>query len=142
MTTPTVGKNVDSWCTRCKLMLAHTIEATVGSKITRVHCNTCGAQHAFRARPPGEAAPRSSGTGRARSGGRSAAEAAPVRDYEALVGGRDASAAREFRVTERFAVLDLIAHPTFGLGVVTASKEGNKIDVLFSDGPRTLAHAR
>ena len=34
-TPPQVGKNVDSWCTRCKLVLAHTIE-TVLNGITLV----------------------------------------------------------------------------------------------------------
>jgi hypothetical protein len=42
-TPPQVGKNVDSWCTRCKLVLAHTIETVLNGKITKVHCNTCRA---------------------------------------------------------------------------------------------------
>ena len=42
-----VGDNIDGWCTRCKLVLTHTIEAVVGGKITRVHCNTCRGQHAY-----------------------------------------------------------------------------------------------
>jgi hypothetical protein len=33
-------------------------------------------------------------------------------------------------------------HPTFGLGEVTAVIEPQKIDVLFSDRVRRLAHAR
>ena len=143
METPSIGANVDSWCTRCKLMLAHTIEAKVGSKITRVHCNTCGAQHAFRRNPPGEgAAAGRAGGRRSQSSGRGSPRHAGSQDYESLLRGRTASAARPFVASERFKVADLISHPTFGLGVVTADKEGNKIDVLFADGPRTLAHAR
>ena len=56
MAKPVVGKDVDSWCTRCKLILAHTVEAMVGPKVTRVHCNTCGSQHAFRPTAPGKTA--------------------------------------------------------------------------------------
>src|SRR5262245_58672499 len=41
-----VGDYVDGWCTRCKLVLRHTIEAIAGGKISRVHCNTCQGQHA------------------------------------------------------------------------------------------------
>ena len=44
-----VGSNVDSWCGKCKLMLAHTVEAMVGAQPKRVNCNTCGAHlgHVF-----------------------------------------------------------------------------------------------
>src|SRR5207253_4172029 len=35
---PKVGKEIDGWCTRCKLVLTHTIEAVANGKITRVHC--------------------------------------------------------------------------------------------------------
>ena len=47
------GGNVDSWCGKCKLILAHTIEALVGDKPARVHCNTCKAQHSYKPYEPG-----------------------------------------------------------------------------------------
>src|SRR5438067_5874562 len=49
------GGTIDSWCGKCKLVLAHTIEAMVGDKPVRVHCNTCKTQHTYRANPPGVA---------------------------------------------------------------------------------------
>ena len=136
--TPIVGKDVDSWCTRCKLVLAHTIEAVVSGRITRVHCNTCGGQHAYRARPPGES------TGRTSRTRADATRAAPkaVRDYASLLRGRDPSAARAYALSERFKQGELIRHPTFGLGVVTALKDVNKIEVLFADSSKTLIHGR
>jgi hypothetical protein len=134
--TPIVGKDVDSWCTKCKLVLAHTIEAVVGGRITRVHCNTCGGQHAYRARPPGESSGRSP---RARADGARTATKA-VRDYASLLRGRDPSTARAYAVTERFKDGELIRHPTFGLGLVTALKDVNKIEVMFADGSKTLIH--
>lgn len=133
---PIVGKDVDSWCTRCKLVLAHTIEAAVSGRITRVHCNTCGGQHAYRPRPPGEGSERST---RARAEGARAATKT-VRDYASLLRGRDPSTARAYATTERFANGDLIRHPTFGLGLVTALKDVNKIEVAFADGSKTLIH--
>src|SRR5436190_4368870 len=50
-----LGGNIDSWCGKCKLVLAHTIEAMVGDKPARVHCNTCGSQHSYKPNPPGTA---------------------------------------------------------------------------------------
>jgi hypothetical protein len=147
MPTPKVGSNVDGWCTKCKLILAHTVEATVGGKITRVHCNTCRSQHAYRSQPPGKAvaggAKRSTTTGRTKRTTRTSKPTTPqAEDYPALIHGRDPSKARAYRLSDRFAAKDLISHPTFGLGVVLSSKDGSKIEVLFVDGPKTLAQGR
>ena len=35
------GGEVDCFCTRCKMVLAHTILAMVGDRPARVKCNTC-----------------------------------------------------------------------------------------------------
>ena len=147
MPTLKVGMDVDGWCTKCKLTLAHTIEAMVGGRITRVHCKTCRSQHAYRAHGPGQVAAggakRSSTAGRPRRSTRASKPTAPpADDYPALIHGRDASKARPYRVSERFTPKDLIAHPTFGLGVVLSAKDGSKIEVLFPDGPKTLAQGR
>jgi hypothetical protein len=136
---PIVGKDVDSWCTKCKLILAHTIEAVVNGRITRVHCNTCKSQHAHRAKPPGEGG-KASGTRAARTTRARPAPAAVL--YADLVRGRDEKSARPYSGTERFAPRDLIKHASFGLGVVTALKDVNKIEVLFPDGAKTLIHRR
>lgn len=131
-TPPAVGKNVDSWCTKCKMMLAHTVEAVAKGRITRVHCNTCNGQHAYRAKPPGTST-------RARST-KSAVPRPP--DYASLLRGRDVAAAKAYAPTERFAEGDVIRHATFGPGVVTARKDVNKIEVIFEDGPKVLIHRR
>src|SRR3989442_2095710 len=90
-----VGKSVDSWCARCKLMLTHTIEAIVNGKITRTHCNTCGAQHAYRRNPPGTASAKSRGASSA--GGRSTKATSSAVDYQALLQGVDVGNARPYR---------------------------------------------
>jgi hypothetical protein len=135
---PVVGKSVDSWCARCKLMLAHTIEAIVSGKITRTHCNTCGAQHGYRPNQPGTASPKARGAAPPR--GRSAKAGAPNVDYQAVLRGADAGSARRYSVSERFRAKEIIHHPTFGIGLVVAVRDTNKIDVGFTDGMRTLTH--
>jgi len=138
MTHAVVGKSVDGWCARCKLMLAHTIEAVVDDKITRTHCNTCGAQHGYRRTPPGTASATSRGTSPAPR--KTAKGPAPAVDYRALLQGVDIGKARPYKMSERFQVKDLIRHPTFGVGLVIAVRDTNKIDVGFNDGVKTLAH--
>jgi hypothetical protein len=115
-------------------MLAHTVEAVVRGRVSRVHCNTCGGQHAHRAKPP--AAP---GTTRPRA--KRDTEPKPP-NYENLLKGRDRSKAKSYATTDRFAAGDLINHSSFGVGLVTALKDVNKIEVVFSDGPKVLVHRR
>ena len=137
----TVGKNVDSWCTRCKLVLAHTIEAMVDRKITRVHCNSCGGQHAYRKDAPGTRAatvrsPAAKNAPPARK------REPPQSEYETLLRGRTAADAAPYSTSGRFKVGDLVSHATFGLGAITGVRDNVKIDVLFPDGPRTLVQGR
>lgn len=133
-----VGKSVEGWCARCKLMLAHTIEAVVNNKITRTHCNTCGAQHAYRRNPPGTASAKLRGASSAN--GRSTKATAPAVDYEALLRGRDVRNARVYKMSERFQPKEIIQHPIFGVGLVVRVRDSNKIDVGFTDGLKTLTH--
>jgi hypothetical protein len=131
MSKPSIGKNIDSWCTKCKLMLAHTIEAAKGDKITRVHCNTCRAQHTYRPNPPGKRA----ATGKS---SRSQGKEAPPSDFATILRGKDPAKARPYLLSERFKAAELIRHPRFGLGLVTAVKDRTKIEVAFADGVKTL----
>lgn len=135
-----VGGEVDAVCTKCRMTLAHTILAMVGTKIARVRCNTCGGDHAYRAE---------GGTTRERasSGSRESAAARPTRAEKVIVGfeqrlaGRDLGAARKYNAKESFAVDEVISHPTFGFGIVTALR-GDKIDVDFKAYQKTLVQAR
>jgi len=118
-------------------MLAHSIEVMVGAKITRVYCHTCGGQHGYRAAPPVARA-----DARNRLNGEAALAQKRQSEYEVLLRGRTASAARPYAPSSRFKVRDLIVHDTFGLGAVTAERDRIKIDVMFPDGPRVLMHGR
>lgn len=146
MATARTGGDVDAWCGKCNLLLAHTIEAMVGGTIKRVHCNTCGSQHAYRAHAPGQGgstprAPRAPKE-RAPSSKKAGAGAVRASDYENFMKGRDAADARRYSPKSRFHAGEVIEHPKFGKGVATALKDGDKIEILFPDGPRTLIHGR
>jgi hypothetical protein len=133
------GENIDSWCGKCKRILAHTIEALIGDKPARVHCNTCKAQHGYKAHEPnggsrqlrqadGSLAPR---PGRTR-GNR----------YQELLKGKDKAVARSYSSQDRYSPGDVMEHPTFGFGVTTAIKDGTKIEVLFENGLKVLVQGR
>jgi hypothetical protein len=146
------GGEVDSWCTKCKLVLNHRIIAMVGPIPARVECSTCNSHHNFRPRAPGDKAPaagaRSTGASSASSGPRStrssvtkAQQAVLDREksWEKAIAGKGVREFRAYRVSESFSEGDLVRHSKFGDGVVTRILEGKKVEILFKDDTRTLA---
>lgn len=143
------GGEVDSWCTKCKLILNHRVIAMVGGTPARVECSTCGSHHNYRARAPGEKAP-STASSRASSGAAPRATRSTVtkaqqaaldreKSWEKATLGKTASEFRSYRVDETFAEGDLVRHKKFGDGVVTRILDPRKIEILFRDEPRMLA---
>lgn len=120
-----VGNKIDGWCGPCKLVLRHTIEAMTGEKIKRVHCNTCGRRHAYRAQPP-------------RTRLATASLVSPERKYELLLRGRTDANSTPYSTSATFEIGQLISHDSFGLGIVTAVRDRIKIDLLFAGGSKVL----
>lgn len=149
-----VGGDVDSWCTKCRMMLTHRIVAMVGPNPARVECETCHSQHNHRARAPGEA-PERAGRVAARVIGSSAPRAPRVsgatklaqelrereQSWERAVTGRLVTDFIKYNVKTSFKVGDLVKHPKFGDGVVTTIIDAHKVEILFRDEPRKLAQA-
>ena len=151
----TTGGEVVSWCTRCKMDLVHRIIAMVAGVPVKVECKTCGSHHRYR--KPAEdrvAAARvraSAGPGGASAGpkprsasARAMAEAAAENERERLwqsrIAGQAAHAFTPYSPRQTFKDGDLMRHAKFGDGVVLRVIDANKIEVLFRDCPRTLAH--
>ncbi len=146
------GSEIDSYCTKCRLVLNHRIIALVQGVPQRVECSTCMSHHRYRARAPGDKEPSTST--RSSSGASSAARAprAPAgptraqlatldreRTWEKAVSGKAVSEFKAYRVDLLFAEGDLIRHKKFGDGIVTRILDAKKVEILFRDEPRTLA---
>jgi hypothetical protein len=113
------------------MILAHTIEAMVGDKPARVHCNTCNAQHSYRANKPRE--------GRKSTEGRSKPRAT---QYELSLAGKNVAEARPYSPKDTYVCGDVLQHPMFGVGVVSAMKDPTKVTVIFEQGIKLLAQGR
>ena len=143
-----VGGEVDAFCTRCRLTLAHTILAMVGTKIARVRCNTCNGDHVYRSAPgttdKPSASSRSSSSAsssRAPRASRASAEEKIIISFEEQLAGKDIANAPRYNLRDTYKVDQVIDHPTFGLGLVTAVR-GDKVDITFKSEAKTLVHAR
>ena len=140
MATQKVGGEVDSLCTRCKLSLAHTILAMVGPKIARVRCNTCGGEHAFRGKAGVTDRPTKAATAKAARAGTPRAEKVVI-SFDDQLAGKDIASAPKYSPKDTYRVDQVIHHPTFGVGLVTAVR-GDKVDLTFRSDTKTLVHGR
>ena len=127
-----VGGEIDAWCTKCKLELNHTVVAKYDGKVKRVQCLTCGGQHGFgsnRGRRLSEPAKTARKTTRK----------TPAREPKLEIDAN--TPARAYAVTETFAEDEIISHPRYGRGLVLQAR-GDKIDVKFTEGQKTLVQGR
>jgi hypothetical protein len=137
---PRVGGEADAFCTKCKMLLGHTILAMVGTRVARVRCNTCQGEHNFRKTEAKARAPRAP-AGHKHAGRAAAEAAAKGGDLDSLLKGRDISQPLRYQAGQAFAKDAILHHPAFGLGIVL-SVRGEKMDVMFEGGLKTLAQQR
>lgn len=151
------GSEIDAWCTKCRMDLLHRIIAMDGDKPARVECRTCLGHHAYRkpkSAPPEPRAARSSSTSRSSSSRSSTPRSASARaqaaallerqreaDWEKRVGGQPFTAFKPYRANQSFTEGELIRHFKFGDGYIVRVIDPKKVEVMFKDGPRTLAQA-
>lgn len=154
---PKTGGEIDAYCTKCKLDLTHRIIAMVGEQVKKVECKTCGSHHLYRKtksdkdasaaaatkagstarRPKSEGAPR---TASERHAAAERAERERVSTWEKAIAGQATGAFKPYSTKSSFGQGELVRHPKFGDGVVSRVIDRAKIEVLFQDGSRTMAH--
>jgi hypothetical protein len=146
------GGEVDSYCTKCRLVLNHRIIAmdvpAAPNTPKKVECSTCGSHHLYRPNPPGfraEPEARRSGASEPRAPRQTSvtrAEAARQdreKSWEKATIGRALTDFKSYRVTATFREGDLVRHSKFGDGVVTRIVDPSKVEILFKDETRMLA---
>jgi hypothetical protein len=158
---PRTGGEIDAWCTKCRLDLTHRIIAMVGDVVKKVECKTCGSHHLYR--PPkserdrraavrAAASPRAADGKPAAAGGKSGggerltaaqrAERDQTAAWEHAIAGRPSGAFKPYRITLVLSEGELVHHSRFGDGVVSKVIDQGKVEILFKDGPKTMAHGQ
>jgi hypothetical protein len=140
-----IGKNIDAFCSRCGLLLAHIVLYEVAGRIQGVQCKTCGAQHRYRGpapeRKPSIPAERRGGVGRAAPRPKPVHPADERRWQQRNAATPPDAVAWAYGIEERYEKNDVIAHPTFGRGFVE-SVTADGMEVLFREGRKRLAMNR
>jgi hypothetical protein len=123
------GKNIDSYCGKCKKGRDHTIMTMDGEAIGKVRCQDCGSMHKF-SDPLAEKVrkPRAKGTG----------EAAKVELAWAsgLAGAKGKE--RDYDMASKYRIGEVVNHLTFGKGIVM-NLHSHKCNMLFKDRERLMA---
>jgi len=132
-----VGGEVDAFCTRCELVLAHTIHALLAGRPVKVECNTCHSVHRYRS-PPGRGSARAAGPG---TGG-AARQRPEVKGFDELLAARRVTAAQPYSPRTRYALDDVVDHGVFGRGYVSGVKDGDKVEITFRNDVKVLVHGR
>ena len=133
-----VRGNVDGWCTKCKLLLAHTIIAMANNMPVKVKCNTCNSSHKFRPKQSGISKPRAA---KPKSSARKVkTQEANYNDYMSRLTDYDLTRVKIYSMDGSYKKDEIIEHFKFGVGIVLSLIPTNKIEMLFKDGPRVLVH--
>ena len=131
------GEEIDSGCLKCKDVTNHTIIAMIEEKIIKVQCNVCGSRHNYRPVQPIKTKKKSNSAKRPTAKTQTSLSVKTAANkYTKMLKGRNLDEAMPYAMTSIFSKDDLVNHPTFGLGLVTATIPPNKIELTFNEGPK------
>ena len=122
------GTEVVSFCTKCKIPLAHTIVAIDGETIKKVRCNTCGSEHRFVSQEPKKRATRP--------------RVNPNENWEELMKSGSSKKKVPYASSSKYKEHDVLDHPYFGIGFIVQVINGDKIRVIFQEGEKFLVCGR
>lgn len=135
MTGYSVGKEVLSYCGKCKLPLAHIITVMKSAKtIAKVECKTCKTTHAYKD-------PAVSSTTKRKATEKTRAKTVSVADLWMEKMGQAKSKSKPYTIKTGFDLGDIIDHKKFGPGIVDQVQD-DKIEVIFRFEIKTLVHNR
>ncbi len=138
-----VGDEIEAVCGKCGPVW-HVVAAMVGTKVVKVECKRCGAQH--RHRPPPGSAPSGEGAAKPEKRPKVRSEATKAERAEAAAGAAPvvqpdlSRPIKPYQPGQSYQLRDRIEHRTFGIGVVEELSGPGKIQVRFPDGPKKLLH--
>lgn len=143
-----VGKTIDAYCTKCKLVLTHVVLFEVGEGVKRVECKTCHSQHQYRPAAPGSK-PRDQKKSSRTPRQKKASSDAGKSPNEALllweIKRRELDPARpvrEYHMQDQYRAGEVISHATFGLGFVERITSDKTMLVLFQGAEKVMAMNR
>lgn len=135
-----IGKDVLSFCAKCKLNLSHTIVSMKNPKtIGKVQCNTCKSNHMYK--DPSTTITKSKvATKKTATKSQLASQSKPISEIWMAALNNTTKKSRPYATTNSFQIGDVIDHIKFGPGIVQSIIDTNKIEVVFRHEIKMLVH--
>lgn len=131
-----VGKDVLSYCNKCKLTLSHIIVTMKNANtIGKVQCKTCNATHAYKDPSKVKATRQKSKISKKKM-----QQENSISDIWMEAINNSKSKSQKYNMAKKFSLGDIIDHPKFGPGVIDRLIDNNKIQVIFRHNIKTLVH--
>ena len=134
-----IGKDIEAYCTKCKLLLDHIILVERDNAVSRVKCKTCGSEHNYRSAAPSPKKPSLSPHPPREKKGKSAQSNTFLAQWESKKNElKPNNPIKIYRTQDTFRFKDVIQHHVFGLGFVERIISDTRMDVLFSDSIKRM----
>jgi hypothetical protein len=129
------GKDVLSYCTKCKLNLSHTIVAMKDEKtFAKVQCNTCKSIHAYK-----DPSVSNASKTRTKKTSKGPTKIISIADLWMDSLNKTTKKSQAYSIAAKYREGDVIDHSKFGPGIVQSVKD-NTIQVVFRHDIKTLIH--
>lgn len=138
-----IGKDIDAFCTKCKMLLNHVVVSEINGSVSKVQCRTCGTVHKFRGgakKASTEKSERPARTPRAKSSLNSQAKTAEIQArWQKKKDAMPADPAIiDYRIGGDYRASDIVRHATFGLGFVERVLGKTRVEILFQTGLKEM----
>ena len=125
-----VSDEMESYCGKCRMVLAHSVVALLDGVPVKVRCLTCSSDHKPRNEP-----------GRSVSSERKKkpkTTSAKLSVWQERMLSLSDTAAIPYTISKTYCVDDLILHKKFGKGIILRIPSPEKIITLFDSGEKML----
>jgi hypothetical protein len=140
-----VGSRIEAYCANCKGDQVHIVIEMAGVRIRAVKCEKCQIEGDFKTpREKARAAIMQYAAKKRRSSpppkprGRARKSNSPKAVFERLIEGLDLETATPYDIKAQLREGELVEHPNFGIGVVTALIDLHKAKIFFQKGERVM----
>lgn len=134
-----VAEEILSYCTKCRIDLAHTVMAMQGDRVVKVACKTCKGEHTYRA-PKGITDPSMNPPKKTRGEKVAKVVTSVAEEWEARMAAAKNAPIKDYSTKAQYKVGERVEHPTFGTGLVEKMVHPNKIEVIFKTDVKLLIY--
>jgi len=124
-----VSDEIESYCGKCKMTLAHSIVALVDGAPAKVRCLTCFSDHKPRKEP---------GTAATKTKKKKSTTSTKSSPWQEQMRMWSVEKATPYTISKTYSVDEFINHKKFGKGIVTRIPSPEKIIALFESGEKML----